>query len=187
MIQLLYKRNIVPLLLFSLFGCLVFYGAEMTHYSAQIWELDEVTFFWWIPVVYFFVFLFMGACFHLVERLFPPLNPTGRNIMIEVGLMGLAFSVPALLPKAEILAAGLLLAYCLIRLFVLRAKGDIWFFAFTVIIDYAVEMVLMAFNFYTYNYIKYTPLPLWSPFLFGGLGLGIRRLFQFYGITIIKS
>ncbi len=169
------------LFLVALIGAICLYFAELIHRWAGIWQLtDRISTTWWIIVVYFFVLNFLGIIFYQINRYISfPVKLSSKHVIIEIVIMSLTFSVPSMFPSNELLAAIPLFVYILIRLINYRIRGDIVVFFTAIIVDYVVEGLLIANSFYTYQCAQYTPLPLWSPFLFGGIGISLRRVLRF--------
>jgi hypothetical protein len=169
------------LLLIAVIGAIGFYFGELFHMWAGIWKLSgHITATWWVFPVYFILLLIVSIITIMVNSHYSSLTPvTVKHACTEAVIIILIFSFPALSPTREILMAIPLGAYLIIRLIKHYVSGDLIIVVIVAATDYLVEGLLIHFSVYSYPPAQYTPLPLWSPFLFGGIGFSFRRILLF--------
>jgi len=98
----------------------------------------------------------------------------------EVIALMLLFSAPPLLHSQELALAVAAASYLGAWLLFWRAPGDLLVAVSIALVDLMIEGVLVGFGLFQYANSSYLPLPIWLPFLWGGLGLGLRRLFAMF-------
>ena len=167
----------------ALVGASLGFGAETIHQRAGVWVLpDGAAQPWWIVGVYFVALLGAGAAFGWYEgRLQSTLSLTRTIVVAEVALFVTLFLWPPLLHNHEITLTIVASSYLLFRLLVFRHRGDLTVVVAVVCLNLALELTLIAANLYDYTTAQWLPVPLWLAPLWGGLGLGLRRLFSVTG------
>ncbi len=151
----------------------------MAHQHASVWVLPaRARVPWWIAVVYFCGLTVAGAIFFRVEhRLGFVLDRSAAALGIEATLLLLWFLAPVILHPHEVLFTLLTLGYLSLRLFLWRAPGDIAIVLIAVGLDLVIELSLIAAGLFHYSNARWLPVPLWLAPLWGGMALGLRRVF----------
>ena len=168
------------LVLFAALGAVIGPCAELIHWRAGVWVLHgSAPGFWWIPGVYFLALIGAGLLFHRIEKLSGPCPPRTRGGLIaEVVALTALFLAPPVLHTHEIVLAFLAMSYLATRLTLHRARGDLLTAVLVACIDLFIEAVLVRAGMFRYTHTMFCPLPVWLALLWGGLGLGLRRLFD---------
>lgn len=161
------------------FGAVVGPLAELAHWYAGVWELrDGAALPLWISLVYFLALLGAGFVFRGAERRWDlPSRPAKLSLWCELVLLVALFSAPPLLHSQEIVLTFVAASYLGARLLAAREPGDLSVALTIGLTDLVLEGALVWAGFFRYTSASHAPLPLWLPFLWGGLGLTLRRLF----------
>jgi hypothetical protein len=163
-------------------GALVGTLAERVHRRAGVWELpDGGPLPPWVTLAYFVGLYAAALAFRRFERGRALSVPPARAAAEALFVLAL-FGAPPLLHAHEARLAALASAVLVARLLVERAPGDVAV-AFAVAgADVALEGGLVAAGLFRYREAA-APLPLWLAPLWGAIGLGLRRLFRFVGVS----
>jgi hypothetical protein len=170
---------ILRFLVIAFLGGICGFLAELVHLRAGVWTLPEGTAPpWWIGIVYFLGIFAAGLAFSGIERYTRYRLSVSLSILCLEGLLFAAlFLAPPLLYRHEGILAAIALAYLALRLLFFRAPGDPVVAATAMAVDFALESALVAASLYHYPCARWMHLPLWLAPLWGGLALGLRRLF----------
>lgn len=161
----------------ALVGALLGYLMEGVHQRAGVWEAatgDRLPL--WIIPVYFVGLLVVTAFLGVVERRTRRRILAWQGLALEAALLLVLAAAPPLMQAQELLLAAGCLGYLMVRMALARWPGDLLVVAVFITLDLLVEWILVSQGLYSYSVAQYLPLPLWLAPLWGGIGLGLRRL-----------
>jgi hypothetical protein len=162
-------------------GALIGWLAESVHRRAGVWSLPGGgPMPAWVALAYFVGLLGASEALCRFEQRHPgalALGPT--RVGAEALGVVVLFLAPPLLHDSEQLLLGLAVAWLAARLVWLRAPGDLAVALGVAGADVVFESALTAARLFRYQHASLGPLPSWLFPLWGGLALGLRRLFAY--------
>lgn len=168
------------LTILALFGAIVWYGFDSLHVREGIFSVTGSKGLpIYLALFYFLGFFIVGLFFRFLERSVKSGRLSTKRLLFEIVAFLLVLLAHYLWYRTEILYMGIMLGYLLIRYFFFYERGDIRAVIFIAGLDLVCELLLIRFGIFSYSFAQWLPVPLWLAPMWGGLGLGVRRFYQF--------
>ncbi|UCG95438.1 MAG: hypothetical protein JSV92_00075 [archaeon] len=110
-----------------------------------------------------------------------------KEFFIELFIFCIGIGTMALFFENNILVSIILLALCLIRLWLYHRKDDLFFFFSGALFGPVSEIILVSFGVWRYANPTFLGVPMWLPFAWGLATLMIKRFAEIFVKIEVKK